>query len=182
MQLRQAISGKIAVLTAALLLAGCQHLTADKARTGPIKVVVVTGGHDFEEGPFREMFGTFPGMVVTFAPQRDDSEIFDDVSHWDYDVVVLYNMSQKITPTRQQNLQRLVTEGVGVVAIHHALGAFQDWDGFAQIVGGRYFLSDRLVEGTLHRQSTYKHDEQIRVHVADPRHAVTRDTRLHGPG
>jgi len=157
-----------------LPLTGCGDLTASKAKEGPIQVVVVTGGHDFEEAPFREMFASFDEAAITYAPQKDDSEILDDVSQWNYDVILLYNMSQKITPARQKNLQRLVDKGVGVVAVHHALAAFQDWDGFAQIVGGKFFLADRSFKGTAYKQSTYQHDEQIRVRVADPRHPVTQ--------
>jgi hypothetical protein len=33
----------------------------------------------------------------------------------------------------------------GIMAL---LAAFQDWDGYAKIVGGKYFLSDRPFEGT----------------------------------
>lgn len=174
MSLPRILYGTIACFMAALMLVGCQSMTDHHDRTKPIKVVVVTGGHDFEKEPFREMFGSLQGVAVTYAPQLDDSEIFDDVSRWDCDVIVLYNMSQKITPIRQQNFQRLVKKGVGVVAIHHALGAFQDWDGYSQIVGGKYFLSDRPFKGSLHKRSTYKHDELIRVHVADPQHPVTQ--------
>lgn len=174
MSLQRTISRTIALSMAALVVAGCGDPTASKAKEGPLQVVVVTGGHDFEEAPFREMFASLDGMAVTYAPQKDDSEILDDVSPWNYDVILLYNMSQKITPTRQQNLLRLVDKGVGVVVVHHALAAFNDWDGFAQIVGGKFFLTDRTFKGTSYKQSTYKHDEQIRVHVADPLHPVTQ--------
>jgi uncharacterized protein len=167
-----------AILALSILpLAGCQHPATPATASGPIKVVVITGGHDFEEQPFREMFAGFQGMAVTYAPQPDDSDTFEDIHGWDYDVIVLYNMSQKISPLRQKNFDRLIAKGVGVVAVHHALAAFQEWDGYSRIVGGKYFLSDQSFQGRPYKQSTYKHDERIQVRVADPLHPVTQGIR-----
>ena len=161
-------------LLGSLMLLGCQGPAVGGRQSGPIRVVVVTGGHDFEAKPFQEMFVAFPRMTVTFAPQQDDSEVFEDIAGWDYDVIVLYNMSQKISPERQKHLLQLVHRGVGVVALHHCLAAFQEWDGYADLIGGRYFLSERSFGGRSYQPSTYKHDEHVQVHVADPGHPVTR--------
>jgi type 1 glutamine amidotransferase len=166
----------VVTLLAGLVLTGCQgaNSSSSPVRSGPLKVVVVTGGHTFEEGPFRAMFASFKGLDVKYAPQRDDSEIFEDITAWNYDVIVLYNMSQKISPQRQQNFRQLLQKGVGLVVLHHALAAFQDWDGYADIIGGRYFLSDRVYKGKKYSTGTYEHDEWIKVHVADRQHPVTQ--------
>jgi uncharacterized protein len=171
----QRTSYAVVSLIGSLMLFGCQGQAAVGGRTALLKVVVVTGGHDFEAGPFQEMFSSFKGMAVTFAAQADDSELFEDVAGWDYDVIVLYNMSQKITPERQKHLLQLVhRRGVGIVALHHCLAAFPRWDGYADLIGGRYFLSEQSLGGRSYPASTYKHDERIQVHVADPGHPVTK--------
>ncbi len=58
----------------------------------PIKVVVVTGGHDFEHDPFFKLFQGYSDIQYVEAAQKDHSELFEDISNWDYDVIVLYNM------------------------------------------------------------------------------------------
>lgn len=32
-------------------------------------------------------------------------------------------------------------EGKGLVALHHCLASFQDWDEYPKIIGGRYHLT-----------------------------------------
>ena len=86
--------------------------------TGPLKVAVLTGGHDFERKPFFEMFDSFKDVKWTEVQLKDHSEIFEDISNWDYDVIVLYNMTQNISPKRQDNFARLMQErGVGLVGL-----------------------------------------------------------------
>ena len=58
-------------------------------RSGPIRVVVVTGGHGFEEDSFSAIFRSFRDVEYTVAKQADDSELFEDISEWNYDVIVL---------------------------------------------------------------------------------------------
>ncbi len=135
-----------------------------------LKVAVVTGGHGFEEKPFFEMFDAMPHVQYVHCPQADDSELFEDVSGWDYDVIVLYNMGQKITPKRQANFKRLLDRGVGLVALHHCLGAYQEWDEFSKIIGGKYYLQAPPGRPAC----TYQHDLDLPIRVADGDHPVTR--------
>jgi hypothetical protein len=86
----------------------------------PIKVVVVTGGHDFDHDPFFTLFQGQPGIQYVEAVQKDSSELFEDISKWDYDVIVLYNMTQDISDVRKRNFKALLDRGVGLVALHHA--------------------------------------------------------------
>jgi len=147
--------------------------------TGPIKVAVLTGGHGFERKPFLEMFDSFKGIKYTEVQLKDHSEIFEDISKWDYDVIVMYNMTQKISPQRQKNFIKLLKKrGVGVVALHHTMGAFQQWPEYRKIIGSKYYLK----ETQENRASTYKHDMDINVHIADTSHPITRgmsDFQIH---
>jgi len=148
----------------------------------PIKAVVITGGHGFEHDPFFSLFKGNIDIEYVEAEQKDHSEIFEDISGWDYDVIVLYNMTQEISPQRQENFINLLEkQGVGLVALHHMLGAFQNWPEYQKITGGKYFLK----ETEQNRGSTYKHDIDMNVHIANTSHPITRgmsDFQIHDEG
>jgi type 1 glutamine amidotransferase len=140
----------------------------------PIKTVVVTGGHGFEHDPFFALFQGYDDIDYVEAEQKDHSELFEDISGWDYDVIVLYNMSQKLTPQRERNFATLVKdEGVGLVALHHAEGAFNKSDVYRKMIGARYPLKEQEIDGKTYVPGTYKHDVDITVRIADRKHPIT---------
>ena len=147
-----------------------------------IKVVVLTGGHGFEREQFFEMFDSYGDIEYTEFQLKDHSEIFEDVSDWDYDVIVSYNMTQEISTQRRSNLARLLgRQGVGFVALHHNMGAFQAWPRYREIAGGKYYLKAEDDQ----RGSTYKHDIDMNVHIADTSHPITQginDFQIHDEG
>ncbi len=140
-----------------------------------IRVVVVTGGHDFDHDPFFTMLRQCPKLDVTEAAQKDHSELFEDISNWDYDVIVLYNMTQNISPKRQANFVTLLKDkGVGLVAMHHAMGAFQTWEQYRQITGTKYPLKPETIDAVQFQTGTYQHDVDLSVKVVDSKHTITR--------
>ena len=166
------------VLVSILLLLGyvcsCNESTGPKAgvpeQRGKIKAVVVTGGHGFEKEPFFAVFDGCDDVEYTEARQQDHSEIFEDVSAWDCDVIVLYNMTQQISPKRRENFLKLLRRGVGLVTLHHSIAAFQQWPEYQKIIGGKYYL--KATEE--HEAGTYKHDVDFTVHIEDATHPITR--------
>jgi type 1 glutamine amidotransferase len=140
----------------------------------PIKVVVVTGGHDFEHDPFFALFQGCSDLRYVEAAQRDHSELFEDVGNWDYDVIVLYNMTQNISPKRQENFKALLKKGVGLVALHHAEGAFNTWEDYRHIIGARYPLKPQQIDGKQFATGTYEHDMDMNIKVVDREHPITR--------
>ena len=140
----------------------------------PIKVVVVTGGHDFEHDPFLALFQGYSDIQYVEAAQKDHSELFEDIGNWDYDVIVLYNMSQNISPKRQANFKALLKKGVGLVALHHAEGAFNTWEDYRQIIGARYPLKPQEIDGKQFATGTYDHDMDMNIKIADREHPITR--------
>jgi type 1 glutamine amidotransferase len=103
--------------------------------------------------------------------------LFEEIGGWPYDVVVLYNFTQKISQRRRDNFLRLLDDGVGVLSLHHASGAFQEWCEYPRIIGCRYLLSPVESNGVQWEPSTYRHDVEIPVRVADTAHAITRGVR-----
>jgi len=139
-----------------------------------IKIAVVTGGHGFEKEPFLEMFSAYDDIEYVHLHQEDESEIFENIDNWPYDVIVLYNMSHKISEKRQANFLRLLNNGVGVVSLHHSVAAFKDWPEYRKIIGAKYYLEDTVEDGVFHRKCKYKHDVNIPLHIVDKTHPITR--------
>jgi type 1 glutamine amidotransferase len=162
------------MLAATILLCSCGHAFQSGNTDGKIKVVVVTAGHGFDREPFFAMFDAMEGIEYVEAEQKDDSEIFEDITAWDYDVIVFYNMTQNITTKRQINFQKLLDKGIGVVALHHSIAAYSKWPDFQRIIGGKYYLDAMEEEGVQHEKSTYKHELDMAIHVQDKKHPITR--------
>ena len=166
----------LVVLLMMFVAGSCTNVETAKEAAGPagsIKVVVVTGGHGFNKEPFFSLFEGLDDIKYVEAEQQDHSEIFEDISGWEYDVIVLYNMSQEISPRRRENFVKLLDKGVGLVALHHSIGAFQGWPEYRKIIGARFYLRPIEEEGLMHGKSGYKHDVDMPVHVADSRHPIT---------
>jgi type 1 glutamine amidotransferase len=140
-----------------------------------MNVLVVTGGHGYEQEPFEAMFKSFDGLNCTFVALKDHSEIFEDISDWRYDVLVLYNMSQKISEKRQQNFLKLLDDGVGLVVLHHAIAAFSDWREYRKIIGAKYWLEDTVEDGVEHKKCTWKEGVDMLLHVEDSTHPIMAD-------
>ena len=103
---------------------------------------------------------------------QDHSEIFEDISDWQYDVLVLYNMSQKISEKRQQNFLKLLDDGVGLVVLHHAIAAFSDWREYRKIIGAKYWLEDTVEDGVEYKKCTWKEGVDMPLHVEDATHPI----------
>jgi hypothetical protein len=164
---------KMLVLCVMAILALAGGCSMDKNKQKPISVLVVTGGHDFEKQPFAAMFDAMAGVRSSGFELTDDSEVFEDISNWDYDVVVFYNMTQNISAKRRANFLALLDRGVGVVALHHSFASFGDWPEYKKIIGVKYYQTETLEDGILRPACTYKHDVQMPVHIADTHHPIT---------
>jgi len=149
-------------------------VSAADSPAGKIRVVVVTGGHDFEREPFMKLF-------------KDNGDItFEAVEHpnfhaWlkaenaqKYDVIVAYDMHQEITDEAKEDFLARLKEGKGLVVMHHAIASYQKWPEYAKIIGAKYYLEKTTVGGVEKLRSQYQHDVQIPIVIADPAHPVTK--------
>jgi hypothetical protein len=88
-----------------------------------------------------------------------------------YDVLVLYDTIQRdqLPEKHLQNLRDFVESGKGVVALHHAIADFQDWDWWwKDVVAGRYVIK---VDPPL-PASKYLHDVE-EVVTPKPGHPIS---------
>jgi type 1 glutamine amidotransferase len=147
---------------------------AESASGEKIRVLVVTGGHGFEKEPFFKLFKDDPDISFQAVehPNAYPSLTAEAASKWD--VLLLYDMQQNIPEDAKANFIARLKEGKGLVVLHHALCSYQHWPEYAKIAGGQYYLDKTIVDGVEHPASTYKHDVDFKVHVADTKHPVAR--------
>jgi type 1 glutamine amidotransferase len=139
-----------------------------------IKVLVVTGGHGFEKEPFYKMFSDNAEIASTSAEHsKTNASVYDRDDLLSYDVVVLYDMHQNITESQKAKLAALFDKGTGLVVLHHALGAYQKWPEYEQLIGGRYQEPDPNKSGVVTEAVGWKHDEAIPVVIVATNHPVT---------
>lgn len=167
-----------ALLSLALFLPLSSCLSpAVAAEDKPIRVLLVTGGHDFEGPQFSEMFRSFENIRVKAVEHPKAHAYFKPEAAKDYDVLVFYDMYQDISEEAKKDLLALLKEGKGLLAMHHCLASYQKWPEYEKIIGGRYNLQKRIVDGVEQPASTYKHDVKFKVKVASPDHPVTQGVK-----
>lgn len=150
-------------------LSGCH---APHKQPSVVRALVLTGGHDFDQAPFYEMFNSLDNIESTFATLDPEGRFFDDISYWPYDVIVFYNFRMPISEKSRENLIQLTQNGVGIVVLHHALAGFPEWPEWRKIAGAKYFLADTEEGGILWKRCTYQHGVVLQVHVQDIHHPV----------
>lgn len=147
---------------------------AAAAVTNKIRVLLVTGGHEYETNQFRRMFAENPEITLQLAEHPQPKTWLKAEAAREWDVLVLYDFWQDITDAEKADFVARLKEGKGLVTLHHSLANYQAWPEFEHLVGGRYNLEKRVVEGKEHPQSTYQHDVDIAVKVANPQHPVVK--------
>lgn len=145
------------------------------AAGGKIRVLLTFGGHGFEEKPFFAMFDAMPNVEYTKAELPQAADLLKPGLEKDYDVIVMYDMVAGITPEQQEAFLALLKKGIGLVSLHHNMGAHADWDQFPNVIGGKFFLKPGEIDGEKHpKPSGWEHDQDLKVSVADPKHPITR--------
>lgn len=140
-----------------------------------IDALVVTGGHPFEAEPFFAIFDALDGVSWTAATAPSTG----------HDVVVFYDMpgirftrsdppTEFPTPTAQQRavFADLCEAGTGLVFMHHAVAGWPAWEGYAELVGGRFHYQPASLRGVDYPDSGYAFDVTHTVEVLDPTHPV----------
>jgi len=139
-----------------------------------LKVLVVTGGHGFERGPFLKMFSDNPDIAFIHAAHAGtNATVYEREDLRSFDVLVLYDMLQHITELQKANLLSLLDGGTGFVVLHHALVSYADWPQYERIIGGRYVEPDPKKPGTVTDQVGWQHDVDVPVVIVARTHPAT---------
>lgn len=133
-------------------------------------IAVVTGAHPLEIREYQDLFvdlspsrcyfqGLYEwGTDPTLARESYDTVVF---YHWHLDEPLAEPDAWWQKGTREAI--EALGGGQGVVLLHHSIVAFPGWSTW-----------DRLC-GFSNRNFSYHQDQTVPVHVADPRHPITRD-------
>ena len=147
---------------------------AKVAPVDEVRVLIVTGGHEFDEAGFLGMFRKMEGIVFTQAAYgKGAEEKLNPEGAKDFEAIVFYDMHQN-KDRHWKGMLQLLERGKGMVFLHHSLWSYDgSWDEYRRIVGGRASSKEKVVIGPS-PTSTYKDEEHIRVHVVDPSDPVTK--------
>jgi type 1 glutamine amidotransferase len=124
----------------------------------PLRVLVVTGGHDHDAS----FYTLFLGQKDIRAVIEPHPQAFSKNLIRDFDVIALYDMvqSEQVPEAQRAKLKAFAEAGKGLFVIHHALVSYQDWDWYGkELVGARYVLNEE--PGV--PKSNYEHDVTMRI-------------------
>jgi type 1 glutamine amidotransferase len=140
-----------------------------------IRILVITGGHDFKADQFNQMLASLGGNITYNIAQLPGAyEMFLPENRSKYDVLVFYHMWQKINDEQAKVFADCIREGKPIVALHHSICAFDDWPEYFEIIGGKYFHKPATVHGKEYAACSYIHDLHFKVRIVDPENPVTK--------
>jgi len=150
-------------------------LSAINTPADQIRILVITGGHDYKEAQFNQMFENL-GENITYqvAELPDAYSMFLPENRSKYDVLVFYHMWQNITSEQAKVLAECISQGKPLVALHHSICAFDDWPEYINIIGGKYFHKPTTVKGKEYAACSFIHDLHFIVKIVDTNHPVTK--------
>jgi len=157
------------------LLVGSVVSSQAATKKPPVRVLLITGGHGYRTNLFLRMFQSLRGIQVRHVEHPNNVyEWWTPEKRDSWDVLVFYDLWQKIPDEAKTNLIDCLHSGKGLVILHHAMANYQDWPEYERIMGGRYFLRPTKRDGKVYPRSSWKHGVDIQVHVVNPRHPITR--------
>jgi hypothetical protein len=166
------------LLTSALILLLSGLLPGFGCFHRPIRVLVITGGHDYNKEEFNKMLSELdPSISIQVAGLPEAFDMFQPENRGKYDVLVFYHMWQEISEEQENLVAECIREGKPLVALHHSICAFDDWPEYWNIIGGKYFHKPTTFNGKDYPACSYIHDIKFNVKISDKKHPVTRGVK-----
>ncbi len=129
----------------------------------PVKIMLITGGHEYDTLQFFEMFDSLDGIEYEHFQQPEANQRLAKGLAKDFDVLVFYDMWQNISEDEKNAYMELARNGKPFLFLHHSIVSYQKWPEFEQLVGGRYIEEAKNVPEEL--WSTYNHDVWVYANV-----------------
>ena len=136
-----------------------------------LKILIVTGGHDFDRESFFQMFDSFNNLSYTELVHPQARVQLGTIDLDSFDAVVFYDMPKTITEEETYSYYRLLEAGKGLLFLHHAICAYQDWPDFENIIGGKYYEKKKDDKFGV---SSYEHDIDFYVQMVHNPHPVSK--------
>lgn len=147
-------------------------------------LVVLSGGHPYEAGPFDELLGALGDWAVTHLihPEGGEADAAGAIAAADallfYDMAG-YTFAEGTVTTRPPSpaLRAAITarfaSGKGAVAMHHALAGWAEWPEWHAWLGGGFLYQPGEWQGAAWPDSGYRHDVAYEALIV-AEHPVTR--------
>lgn len=135
------------------------------------RVLVILGGHSYDTTDFFEMLHSIKGFRFDSVSHPFAQGILSSGYLPAYDLLLYYDYMPDLPPKDSILYLNLAHLGVPMLFLHHSICSFQSWEGFGQLVGGKYVIGDASSDPA--GLSGYKYDLELRVEVVDRKHPVT---------
>jgi hypothetical protein len=144
-----------------------------------ISVAVVTGGHPYNVPPFNRLFRSLPGVDAYVQELEQFCADFGQL-RTRYDVVLFFNFHLDTPQVHErfwfqqgitQTLGQLGQTEQGIVILHHAFYAFQNWSFWSDLIGMPHADRRLPVEEEIPQGLSF--GEQIHLEITDPKHPIT---------
>lgn len=142
----------------------------------PRDLVVLSGGHPYEEDAFLALLESLEGWSVTHLIHPEAERLVAEGTAANADAILFYDMpgyrfENGIVEVQapSEAFKRALTDrfdaGRGAVAMHHAIAGWAAWPEWAEIIGGRFLYQPGEVRGRHVTDSGYHHDVRYRARV-----------------
>jgi uncharacterized protein len=157
-----------------LILTFTLKVTSAEPHAEKIRILVITGGHDYPKEQFNQMLGALGGNITYQVAELPAAyEMFLPQNRDKYDVLVFYHMWQEITQEQAKVFSECIRNGKPLVVLHHSICAYDNWPEYFNIIGGKYVHKPTVINGIEYPACSYIHDVHFRVKIADTKHPVT---------
>jgi type 1 glutamine amidotransferase len=154
------LSHHLLIISTIILLIGMISCN-QKGQSEMDNILIVTGGHDFEPS-FYKIFDSYVNVQYDTISQPKFNQMIASGMSDHYSALVFYDMWQEINDVEKKAYISFLEKGQGVVFLHHTLAAYQHWDEYIKIVGGKYIETDF-------------YDITLNIKIATQDHPVTKD-------
>ena len=146
-------------------------------------LLVLSGGHPYEEEPFEELIHSLGEWEVTHLVHPAAEEQVADGAADEVDALLFYDMggytfadggvqTRAPSPGFRNAIARRFEAGRGAVAMHHALAGWAEWPQWHEWLGGRFLYQAGEYRGRKRPDSGYRHDVAYTAHALAPQHPV----------
>jgi lysophospholipase L1-like esterase/type 1 glutamine amidotransferase len=147
------------------------------------RLLVVVGGHSYDTTEFVDMFRSMEEFRfdTIYHPHARSLMASDYISS--YDAIVFYDFMKELPLKDSTIYLNLAHRGMPLIFLHHSICSFQQWEGYKEIVGGKYVVDTYAADSS--SASNYRHDLDLSIKILDPGHPVTRgmdDFMIHDEG
>jgi len=149
-------------------------LTGCRKNQTNYKVFIITGGKKIERESFFKIFDDLSTIDYKEITQPQANDMYSSPEIDRIDVLIFYDMVQKINEEQKLAFLQVLKNGKGVIFLHHSLVSYQEWYEFEKIIGGRFYQSTNKADSNKYPQSTYRHDVMIPVQIVNADHPVTK--------